>query len=87
MSRNALFFGFRIQIERLFAPLFVLPGGAPGCESYSKTIDLAVPVLSAGFRPKRVDCGLWDAPASGRLASVLCTAFDVTSSQGGNVLP
>ena len=57
MSRKALFFGFRIQIERLFAPLFVLPGGAPGCESYSKTIDLAVPVLSAGFRPKRVGFG------------------------------
>ena len=57
MSKKVLFFGFRIQIERLFALLFVLAGGAPGFESYSKTIDLAVPVLSAGFRPRRVGFG------------------------------
>ena len=71
MSQKVLLFGFRIQIERLFAPLFVLPGGAPGCESYSKTIDLAVPVLSAGFRPKQVGFGLRDAYERSRTGPAL----------------
>ena len=72
--RKRCFLNSRIQIERLFLSSW---GGALGCETYSKTIDMAVPVLSVGFRPKRVGFGLQDAP--GRLMTVLCTVFAVTT--------